>query len=292
MELRPQKEILWALYMSLRPSYFPLVFLSFCVVHVHELWDTFSVLFCTLRLVHVHELWDAFSVLFCTFRLVHVHELWDAFSVFCTLRLIHIHELWYAFSVLFCTFHLGHVHELWDAFSVLFCTLRLVPVHELWDAFSVLFCTFRLVHVHELWDAFPALFCTQFTVSSEIPCYYSFCQNFTVFLFKICRPFWLFCLPFLCAQSLIYPNFWNWHLTLILLSWRIWWAPSNTSRWQMGFNSAFKGLSIINLQIFGTRNYPLATNRKPSYGLKTTWEKRAVFLQRGSVYTSLHFGIF
>ena len=202
MELRPQKEILWALYMSLRPSYFPLVFLSFCVVHVHELWDTFSVLFCTLRLVHVHELWDAFSVLFCTFRLVHVHELWDAFSVFCTLRLIHIHELWYAFSVLFCTF--------------------------------------RLVHVHELWDAFPALFCTQFTVSSEIPCYYSFCQNFTVFLFKICRPFWLFCLPFLCAQSLIYPNFWNWHLTLILLSWRIWWAPSNTSRWQMGFNSAFK----------------------------------------------------
>ena len=31
-------------------------------------------------------------------------------------------------------------------------------------------------------------------------------------------------------------------LTLILLTWRIWWAPNNTSRWQMGFNSAFKGL--------------------------------------------------
>jgi len=31
-------------------------------------------------------------------------------------------------------------------------------------------------------------------------------------------------------------------LTLILLTWRIWWAPNNVSRWQMGFNSAFKGL--------------------------------------------------
>jgi len=34
----------------------------------------------------------------------------------------------------------------------------------------------------------------------------------------------------------------NWTLTLILLTWRIWWGPNNASRWQMGFNSAFKGL--------------------------------------------------
>ena len=34
-------------------------------------------------------------------------------------------------------------------------------------------------------------------------------------------------------------------LTLILLTWRIWWAPNNASRWQMGFNLAFKGLSRI-----------------------------------------------
>jgi hypothetical protein len=32
-------------------------------------------------------------------------------------------------------------------------------------------------------------------------------------------------------------------LTLILLMWRIGWAPNNASRWQMGFNSAFKGNS-------------------------------------------------
>ena len=31
-------------------------------------------------------------------------------------------------------------------------------------------------------------------------------------------------------------------LTPILLTWRIWWAPTNVSRWQMKFNSAFKGL--------------------------------------------------
>jgi hypothetical protein len=36
-------------------------------------------------------------------------------------------------------------------------------------------------------------------------------------------------------------------LTLILLMWRIWWA-NNASKWQMGFNSAFKGLKVIVLQ--------------------------------------------
>ena len=31
-------------------------------------------------------------------------------------------------------------------------------------------------------------------------------------------------------------------LTLILLTWTIWRTPTNTSKWRMGFNSAFKGL--------------------------------------------------
>jgi hypothetical protein len=31
-------------------------------------------------------------------------------------------------------------------------------------------------------------------------------------------------------------------LTLILLTWRKWWAPNNASKQHMGFNSAFKGL--------------------------------------------------
>jgi hypothetical protein len=38
-------------------------------------------------------------------------------------------------------------------------------------------------------------------------------------------------------------------LTPILLTWRIWWASNNTSKWQVGFNSAFKGLTVLS-QIF------------------------------------------
>ena len=34
-------------------------------------------------------------------------------------------------------------------------------------------------------------------------------------------------------------------LTLIILTWKIWWASNNASRWQMGFNSAFKGLNVL-----------------------------------------------
>jgi len=34
-------------------------------------------------------------------------------------------------------------------------------------------------------------------------------------------------------------------LTLILLTWRIWWAPNNANKWQMGFNLAFKGLKLF-----------------------------------------------
>ena len=32
-------------------------------------------------------------------------------------------------------------------------------------------------------------------------------------------------------------------LTLNPLTWKIWWALNNAGRWQMGFNSAFKGLT-------------------------------------------------
>ena len=32
-------------------------------------------------------------------------------------------------------------------------------------------------------------------------------------------------------------------LTLILLTWKIWWAPNTASRWQIGFNSAFNPLN-------------------------------------------------
>ena len=44
-------------------------------------------------------------------------------------------------------------------------------------------------------------------------------------------------------------------LTLILLTWAIWRAPTNASKWRMGFNSAFKGLSV-------SYNY---RNKRPSF---------------------------
>jgi len=34
-------------------------------------------------------------------------------------------------------------------------------------------------------------------------------------------------------------------LTLILLTWSVSWAPNNESKWHVGFNSAFKGLSRL-----------------------------------------------
>jgi hypothetical protein len=41
----------------------------------------------------------------------------------------------------------------------------------------------------------------------------------------------------LCLSSSLFS------LTLTLLTWTIWRAPTNASKWRMGFNSAFKGLS-------------------------------------------------
>ena len=39
----------------------------------------------------------------------------------------------------------------------------------------------------------------------------------------------------------------GWDLTLTLLTWTIWRALTNASKWRMGFNSAFKGLITYSL---------------------------------------------
>jgi hypothetical protein len=50
----------------------------------------------------------------------------------------------------------------------------------------------------------------------------------------------------MCLLCYVYSMWRDWELsvtfTRTLLTWRIWWASNNASRWQMGFNSAFKGL--------------------------------------------------
>jgi hypothetical protein len=42
-------------------------------------------------------------------------------------------------------------------------------------------------------------------------------------------------------------------LTLILLTWSIGWARNNASKWQIGFNWAFKGLMYSSVLLLGAR---------------------------------------
>ena len=62
-----------------------------------------------------------------------------------------------------------------------------------------------------------------------------------------------------------FPNYQR--LTLILLKWRIWWAPNNASKWRMGFNWAFKGLKkfCCNFKMFNAcdNQIQLDTNLNP-----------------------------
>jgi hypothetical protein len=46
------------------------------------------------------------------------------------------------------------------------------------------------------------------------------------------------------SEECIWPWLHRQSLTLILLTWNIGWAPNNASKWQMGFNSTFKGLTL------------------------------------------------
>jgi len=61
----------------------------------------------------------------------------------------------------------------------------------------------------------------------------------------------MICMLLLCIDGIelfilnIKNTTWCLLLTLILLTWRIWWAVNNASRWQMGFNLVFKGLKYI-----------------------------------------------
>jgi len=69
-------------------------------------------------------------------------------------------------------------------------------------------------------------------------------------------------------------------LTLTLLMWRIWWAPNNVSRWQMGFNSAVKRLIIIIMG--GSKN--LLCSEFPRAGKKIFFQICRQFGQASSVW--------
>ena len=57
-------------------------------------------------------------------------------------------------------------------------------------------------------------------------------------------------------------------LTLTLLTYRLWWAPNNASRWQMGFNSAFKGLNCWIISVRNFRNITAGLCAGPGDGSK------------------------
>ena len=72
-------------------------------------------------------------------------------------------------------------------------------------------------------------------------------------------------------------------LTLILLTWRIWWAPNSSSKWQMGFNLAFKGLmsetggSVDQLRELVLKNRRIS---RPCTKLPTCWGISFGWVQR------------
>jgi len=69
----------------------------------------------------------------------------------------------------------------------------------------------------------------------------------------------------------------SWILTLILLTWRIWWAPNNVSRWQMGFNSVFKGLIKDHLWITKMK-------KKYMYSVENSYYHSSLLQQSFSVW--------
>ena len=73
-----------------------------------------------------------------------------------------------------------------------------------------------------------------------------------------------------------HPTSWRSILTLTLLTWRIWWASNNASKWQVGFNSVFKELILSSHLGLGLPIGPLP----PGFSFLTT----DYFLQQ--IYTS------
>jgi len=60
-----------------------------------------------------------------------------------------------------------------------------------------------------------------------------------------------------------------------MLTWKIWWAPNNASRWQMGFNSAFKGLKFqckIHLITRLERPLRLQEFEAPTFSIQSAYE--------------------
>ena len=101
-----------------------------------------------------------------------------------------------------------------------------------------------------------------------------------------------------------YISFWRTSpsiLNLILLTWRIWRVLNNASKWQIGFNSAFKGLrmgyaqTVFSLYAFvmrtGTTSKFERTHRPYAYIRYTILSLSRVYQFYGAVVFSLRFSL-
>jgi hypothetical protein len=81
-----------------------------------------------------------------------------------------------------------------------------------------------------------------------------FKHNTAIFVLGICH----FCLRPLnyLLQAVFLTLMFEMLLTLILLRWNVGWAPNNASKWQMGFNSAFKGVNLRSTRSSGLLDIP------------------------------------
>ena len=79
-------------------------------------------------------------------------------------------------------------------------------------------------------------------------------------------------------------------LTLILLTWTIWRAPTNASKWRMGFNSTFKGLTWLTERFLSVYlRWELSAQVNSSYSeLYAIYSQHYVILRSFGVIYYLH----
>jgi len=106
-------------------------------------------------------------------------------------------------------------HLRWHTSAVLYCHLWPAPLYDIFPHYLINGTTLeKKVTEHKMC---VLIFCAAFFLK-HFSFYEEFCQTMSK--------------TFICV-----------YLTLILLTWKIWWGSNNARKWQMGFNSAFKGLN-------------------------------------------------
>ena len=118
-------------------------------------------------------------------------------------------------------------------------TFYILPLY-----FTFIFYVY-ILHLHFTFYILYFTFCTY--ILHFIFIFYILYLHFIFYIYIlhfIFRSYILYlCLHFIFRFYILNFIFQYISLNNTLLTWRIWWAPNNVSRWQMGFNSAFKGLS-------------------------------------------------